>query len=665
MGFSMLDQNVIAQLSKLKKDIVASKDIAEGTVIGSSGRYGFVKLDDGRNAFLNPEKMQRVIPGDRIRVNVVKNDKDQLEAEFEEFLSTELNRFVGQYKVKNGAHFVAPENEQISRWIFIPPQFRQKIKENDWVLAELLHHPYEDGKASAKCITRIGTLEDDYINHNLVIARFGIHRHWSKDAINQAKQCAKEASKAHGEDLNSVPFVTIDNALTKDMDDAVYVERCDSGWKLHVAIANPAAFILPGSPIAKAAKYFGQSVYLPGKSLPMLPESLATETFSLVAGAAKPALVCTIDIDNNGEIKHFEFKEAQITSKGKLNYVDVSQFLDGDESALQDCGDEIKASLKALDEMAKCRAEYRSAHNLVFEDQLDYDIQLNKHGLIESISQREKTRAHRLVEESMIAANLSAGAFLAEHQTGVFNTHRGFRPERIGEVRALLREELGDDNDYSEIENFDGFLALIKNLQTSQTHQHILPPLKRMMQAAELSNEPAPHMGMGFQYYATITSPIRRYADISNQWSILKVLNKLKAQKVPDPVVEQLKDSVSNSRQASRQLEQILWANYLNDKKGLEGKAVIRIITQQGFGVRLLETGIEGFVQFGKKVDKQYDAKRMTITIADQTFALDTTVDVRVTDVDLTKRRVKMEVVGLKLPEKKKPEEKTEKASAE
>jgi len=340
----MLDKNSISQLSQLKQDIVSSKDLAEGTVIGSSGRYGFVKLTDGRTAFLNPEKMNHVLPGDRIKINVVKNSKDQLEAEFETLIEAPLGKFVGQYKIKGGAHFVVPTDGNITRWIFLPPQSRIKCKADDYVLAELTRHPYEDGKAAAKILSHIGRQGDAYLAHNLTIAKFGLSRFWSKDALAQANECAKATREHTAKDLTHIPFVTIDSVSTRDMDDALFVEPHESdGWNLWVAIADPASFINPGSFIAKSARYFGQTAYLPGRVLPMLPEGLATDAFSLTEKTKKPALVCRIHVKSDGTLGDFEFTHAIVESKHKLSYQSVGAFLDGDDQAISECSDAIAA----------------------------------------------------------------------------------------------------------------------------------------------------------------------------------------------------------------------------------------------------------------------------------------------------------------------------------
>lgn len=643
-GLPMLDQNSIAQLSQLKNDILASKDYAEGTVIGANGRFGFVKLDDGRTAFLNPERMQRVLPGDRIKVNVVKNEKDQLEAELEKLLSVGTGQFVGRYKIKGNNHFVQADG-QGARWLFIPPSQRKKCQENDWVLAELNKHPYDDGKASVKIIARLGGQDDDFIHHNITVAQFGLHRSWSRDALGQAEEIRNKIDLTDRKDFSDLPFVTIDAASTRDMDDAIYVKKEGDNWQLWVAIADPGHFVAPGTPIAKSARGYGQSVYLPGKSLSMLPESLATEAFSLQPEMPRPALLARIDIAADGELTGYEFMFGKIISRAKLAYQDVAAMLGGDEVRLTEDA-AVEASLREASLLAKARLAYRQKHHLVYDEQIDYDLILSKKGVLEGVQKRERNDAHRLVEEAMLCTNICAGKFLAQHKTGVFTTHLGFRPERIGEVRAVLREDLGEEFNSDNINELQGHVEFIRFLQTSETHHQLLAPFKRMMQNSEISTDADPHLSMGVSQYATITSPIRRYADLCNHWSIIQILSNKPTQQMPAKILEQLRETLQQGRQASRRLEQILVGQYLADKIGLEGEGVVRIVTQQGFGVKLLDTGFEGFVQVPKKVDKVFDAKRMTLQIGDQRFALDDVVKVQVSGVDLEKRRVQMTLSG-------------------
>lgn len=127
----MLDTNSLSQLSQLKSAIRAEKDLAEGVVRGSQGRFGFVTLDDGREAFLPPDEMAKVLPGDRVEVSLNGNDdpnSSKLDAELEKLIKSEKKALVGRYVVRGKGHFFAVDMPQLNRWIFIPPKSGAKPK---------------------------------------------------------------------------------------------------------------------------------------------------------------------------------------------------------------------------------------------------------------------------------------------------------------------------------------------------------------------------------------------------------------------------------------------------------------------------------------------------------------------------------------------------------
>ena len=648
----MLDKNALSQLNQLKSTILAEKEYAEGTVAGTSGRFGFVRLDDGRDAFLAPEKMQRVLPGDRVQVTVKTNAKGKLDADLEKLITSDLGRFIGTYRIRNGAHFVVPDLAQMNRWLFIPPKGRGKANEGDLVASELAHHPFKDGKASAKILDIIGKPDQPKIEHKTIAAKFNLTRSWSSEAEQQAQHLQKLdiVPDDHRQDLQDIPFITIDGKSTRDMDDAIAVERTGDGWLLRVAIADPASYITPGSPLAVTAQHHSQTLYMLGGSLSMLPQVLSTDVFSLVEGAPRPALICTIAITATGAISNFKFGHGIIRSRAKLNYTDVAAFLNGEMNEELN-GDEastppedLQSGLRELHELAGIRLQYRREQSLVNPDQADFDFVLDDQGKIADIIRREKTLAHRIVEEAMLATNICAGEFLAEHRQGVFAGHLGFREDRIGEVRALLKEEL-PELDASSINELAGHIELIQFLEKNDTHRPLLGPLRRMMRGGELSLEATPHMSMGLSHYATITSPIRRFADLYNHWVIRSILYQDPVPKMTDADLAQLQDTLSTGRQANRQLEQWLVCQYLKNQKGMQGTTCIRIVTPKGFGARFEHNGIDGFINFDKKTEKTFDAKRMSLVVGEKTYRIGDSVEVRVAGVELEKRRVKFELV--------------------
>jgi len=654
----MLDKNILSQLSQLKADIQASKEYATGTVAGTSGRFGFVRLEDGRDAFLSPEKMQRVISGDRVKVSLTENDKGQLEAALEELQEQFLTRFLGQYKTSPKGHFVVPlgntpglKAAPINRWIFVPPKFRGQSKDGDMVVAKLIQHPYKDGRASAKVLEHIGQENAPFIERSYTAAKYDLIPRLNDSAKKQTRAIEtafnNEQFGDQRTDLTAVPFVTIDAASTRDMDDALALQKSTvdgaTVYRLTVAIADPSSFIAQNSALAQSAQRYGQSLYLLGGAIGMLPETLANGSFSLQEGKTRPALVCQQTFNADGVLAEFSFEKALIKSQHKLSYKDVAELLSGAENAsLNTLPEDTKQMLADLAALAEIRCAYRRENYLVGDDQQEYDLHISDNGKIDRISLRNRTIAHQIVEEAMLATNICAGNYLSE-TGGLYSTHSGFREDRLGEVKALLKEE-GIEHDDLQTEN--GYVQLIKNLAASEEKRHLIAPLRRMMPTAELSLKPEPHRGMGLHGYATVTSPIRRFADLYNHWALSKKLTGEAFKPLSDDALAQLKESLNNGRQADRELYQWLICQFVQDNLiGTESAAKIRIVTQQGFGARLEENGVDGFILFPKKVEKTFDAKRMTLKVGGKTYSLEQDVLVKVESVDMNKRRIAFSVV--------------------
>ena len=639
----MLDANTLSQLSQLKSDIQASKDYAEGVVSATSGRFGFVRTDDGRDAYLSPEKMERVLAGDRVKISIVTTSDGKLEANLEKYLSSELDKFVGQYRIKGKGHFVVPLGGKFNRWVFVAPKQRKGTKDGEYVLAKLSKHPYSNGKAQANILYRIGSPDDAFIEHKFVKAKYDLNYRSQDEIKSQSETIAKavenldDSSRTNCLDL---PFLTIDASTTLDMDDALSIEKQGDIFCLRVAIADPSSFIAPNTPLAKQAQQASQSVYLLGGAVPMLPANLAHHTFSLEQGKERPALLCEMHIDPNGEIREYAFKSARIRSQHKLSYEQVAAFLETGENSV---AEELEPILTLLKSLSEARRRYRSEHYLVSDDHADYDYNLDERGHISSITARPRNLAQQVVEEAMIATNICAGDYLSARQLGLHTTHKGFREDRLGEVKALLKEEAVDIGDVNELEKH---VHLIKTLSDSEHLQTLVAPLRRMMQAAEISQIPGPHLGLGLKHYAPVTSPIRRFTDLYNHWCIHASLSGDDAPGFSSDELTALNDSNTNARQADRELQQWLTCLFTQTLIGTRAKGKIRIVTQQGFGVRIDSNGIEGFVLFGRKTEKTFDAKRMTLTVGEHCYRIGDEVEIGIKSVDLDKRRIAFELVG-------------------
>lgn len=618
----MLDQNTLQQLGQLKTQIVDSKDIGEGEVRGSQRRFGFVKLDDGRDVFLAPDEMDRVFPGDRIKINVHTDDKGKFKAELDKLLDSPLRDFTGRYVVRGKGHFVEPDLPRFNKLLFIPPSQRKKAKEGDYVLCKVTQHPFKDGKSQVSIIEKIGGPEQIGIEANYTLRKFKLPSDWSQDFEFTADSRAEQR-----EDLTTTPFVTIDSANTQDVDDAVWAEANEQGWKVMVAVADPGAFIPAGSPLDNAARTRATSIYLPGKVLAMLPTALSHDKCSLLANVDRPALVCSMQVSADGDISDIGFSEATIHSSAKLSYSEVAQHLSGDNSLPHDCLEPLHAASQAL-------RGFRQRHQLVMPEQADTRYQLNDQQKISEISKIERNDAHRLIEECMLAANRSAANWL-NGSASLYSCHAGLRDERLANVSEVINSELPALNN-ADIASLEGYTQLIQAAESSESALPLRSIFARMLQRGELSSEPKPHYGLGLSSYCTFTSPLRKYGDLIVQRSIRAKLNSEDFSAPTEETVASLQESQRNARSLSNQVEKWLQFQYMQTQpKDRIYSGKISHLNGGGFTVELDETGISGFVEarsFSEKMS--FDANTLRFFNTDKYCQLDQDVRVTCTQID-------------------------------
>lgn len=626
----MLNSDSLSQLKQLKQDIEDQKEYAEGVVKGTQKKFGFVILEDGREIYLPPEEMDKVFPDDRIRVQIFNDSKKKTRAQVEKLLSSPLQAFCGRYVVKGKGHFIAPDLPRLSRWIFIPPASRKDAKAGDYIRCRISRHPFPQAKPQAKVLEVIGAADQAGVESSYMISKFELEQDWPTD-WQQSLLPADDHSRR--EDLSELAFVTIDAASTEDIDDALYAVTLDEGWQLSVAIADPCALIAEGSALEKEAMRRGSSTYFPGQAVPMLPEELAHQRCSLLAGEQRPSLLCQMTISAQGDISDYRIFEALVCSQAKLDYQNVARFIDGDEQAI-DCSD----TLTTLATAAQALRQRRASEHIIVDDRPEYRMTLNPQGKIASIEQQLKNSAHRLVEECMVAANRCAADMLG--QQGVFNSHRGFRPERIRDAAKLAEEQLGiTDLDLSTPE---GYQQVMKAAALAKSELPVKSVLSRLLERGRLSAALAPHHGMGLSCYTSFTSPIRRYSDLIVH-RLIKAQLRQQTVNYPDQgQLDTLQQSLDSSRQASQQMEQWLKCQFLQDQQGKTASGVISQINSRGFTVRLADTGIEGFVET-RSLNKKFSFDPMRLKLNNEALSLqlDMPVEVVITEVDSSQRSIR------------------------
>ncbi len=665
----MLNLNALSQLKSLKQDIHASIPRHEGKVRATGGRYGFVNTDDNQQFFLSPDEMDKVLSGDVIAFKVEETKDGKKQAIIESLISSAQDEFVGQYIVKGKGHFISPDHPSFNRWVFVPPAQRKGAKDGDMVGCKISQHPYPHGKVQAKVLEIIGQAADRQIESNMMVRKWQLAGDFSEDCINEAQALLSVMDQATitetRTDLTASQWLTIDSAMSRDLDDALYCQKTDSGWELQVAIADPSCAIKPGSELDREALRRGTSSYFADNMIPMLPGSLSEGAFSLLPEQVRPAMVCHLTITQQGEISAYRIENALIESKAKLSYSQVAAFLNDEGNAEAD--DQLSAAIKpVLSELNACALALnanRRQYNLVLNDRTEFKGILNEQGKIEQIISMERNLAHKLVEECMVAVNRSVANFLSEKEHGLFIQHAGIRSERQGEARALIKEQLNVANP-EKVTTLEGFIEIQQLIAAGdperENGQFELPLqaiLARQLERSKFGSEVKPHVGMGLPAYTTFTSPIRKYNDLLVHRLVKAYIAESTPEVIAVDVLEQVGQAQNNSRMAAWQADQWLKAEWLQrqfaqekkdieskeseSKEGLKRAGQIVQVNSGGFTVRLDDCGIEGQFEVRRNKEWKFDTKTMTHTKGEVTYRLEQPVSVTIATITPVLRDVK------------------------
>lgn len=340
----------------------------------------------------------------------------------------------------------------------------------------------------------------------------------------------KAGGKVFGRaDLSKLDFITIDPSDAKDHDDAIYYD--EKSKVLYVAIADVSEYVLPKTALDEEAKQRLFSLYFPHKCHPMLPQELSENLCSLKANELKLALVCEIHFHTTSSRKitpkSTKIYEALITPKANVSYEYIDSLLDRLESAKKS----IFKPLKSLANPRWILSFWYIASGLKNERlKKGFDfftkerkMTLDKEGEIESIRTILPTRAHSLIEEAMLLANVSVAMALdnALGGKGIYRTHNPPTKDRLhalfGEIAqlgyAIEQKSKKTSNDYSK--NIHSQIAYLQSLASTQKEREIIDKLIiKSQKEARYDCSKNEHFGLGFEAYTHFTSPIRRYSDI-------------------------------------------------------------------------------------------------------------------------------------------------------
>ena len=299
---------------------------------------------------------------------------------------------------------------------------------------------------------------------------------------------------------------TIDPDDARDFDDAIHVEKIGSGWRLGVHIADVAAYVEPDSPLDREARRRGNSVYLPDRVIPMLPERLSNGVCSLNPGVDRFTHSVFIHFDKHGTAKSARFARSVIRSAHRLTYKQAYAILTATPS------DQLSERLHLAWELATLLRQRRFEHGALDLDFPEVKVWVDKEGHPVKLERVENDKSHQLIEEFMLAANEAVARELKKRAIPtIYRIHENPDPEKLAEYREFV---LGFSYTVGDVTHRAELQRLLAAIRGKPEEQALKVALLKSLKRARYSPQPLGHYGLAKANYLHFTSPIRRYADL-------------------------------------------------------------------------------------------------------------------------------------------------------
>ncbi|WP_432822784.1 ribonuclease R [Trichloromonas sp.] len=621
--------------------------------------YGFVSAPEARQDIFVPARhLGEVMDGDTVAVRVERGGRSgKPEGRVVRIVERSHRQVVGRYEAGRGFGYVVPADPKVRHDIFIFDQSATAPRPGQMVVARIDAFPSGSRGPEGTVIEILGDADDPAVEILTVAYKHNLPHRFPETVLAAAGEIPDQVlpdDLAGRIDLRSLPLVTIDGETARDFDDAVAVKaEADGRIRLWVAIADVGHYVAPKSLIDREAYERSTSVYFPGQCIPMLPEALSNGICSLNPEVDRLAMTAEMLFDRQGQRLESRFYPSVIRSRARLTYTEVHAMIEVAEQAVIDRYAPIYPDLKVMEQLARQLIEMRRRRGSLDFDLPEAEVVLGLRGKPENIVRAERTFAHRLIEEFMLAANEAVATFLHERQAPLL--YRIHEPPDLEKLQAF--QEFAAHFNYGLELGATGVdprrLQQLLDEASGRPEEKLLNNvLLRSLKQARYSADNAGHFGLAAKLYCHFTSPIRRYPDlvvhrilreVLAQGSLSESRKEALNRRLP-PAGEHTSMRERRAMEAEREIVDLKKCQFMATRIDEEFDALVSGVQPFGFFVELNDVFIEGLVHVSSLTDDFYhyeeDLHRLIGEHRRRIYQVGFPVRVRLAKVDLARREI-------------------------
>lgn len=664
---------------------------------------GFVLCKDGSSSdlLLDATESSKVLPGDIVLVKKIASrrneSKEKTYAEIVEVIKRPMTRIVGRIRIQKKIGILVPEDSRIYKEFTVDPGHMLGAQYGQVVVGEISNLGPLPNYPSCRIVEVLGDIDDPGMEIEIAVRKFEIPHEFSEATKKEIQTFSDQVTRTdlrNRIDLRDIPFVTIDGVDARDFDDAVYCKPLGPtrGWRLLVAIADVSHYVCPGSAIDLDAQSRTTSVYFPRRVIPMLPEELSNGLCSLNPSVDRCVLVCDAIVRPTGIVKAYQFYPAVMRSVARLTYDDVWAAIQNPKGSQAVQMVDVFRHVLDLYELFQVLLTARTSRGAMDFETTETYIVANEQGKIEQILPRERTDAHRLIEELMLVANTCASDFLLRNKVPcLYRVHEPPSEERIEKLRKYLNP-LGLTLEGGVKPTTMDYSSLLQKIKDRPDKAVLQTAVLRSMQQAYYTPHNQGHFGLSYSAYTHFTSPIRRYPDLLVHRAIRAIVSDTKyvpkllvplnetgnfanirsadEQKVANPEIqtwEKLGTLCSNGErradEASYDVVAWLKCYYMKSHIGMVYQGTISSVAPFGIFVLLDDLYVEGSIHISELGADYYEydeaRSRLVGTRTREIFSVGDQVTIRVLSCDLDLRRIDFQLIDRSYSSKYKSKKRT------